>query len=110
MYAKHIDNVRKVVAASFAVCGLGFAAALNVGSESAAGALGIGALLSLFSAFGLFVEYLVRARMEAQSTRGAAYQFTLAELMQLMVVVAIVLGVFRVLGWYTVGAVILAIL
>src|SRR5690349_21348075 len=103
MYAKHIDNVRKVVAASFAVCGLGFAAAANIGSEFALAALGIGALLSLFAAFGLFVEYLVRARMEAQASRGTAYQFTLAELMQLMVVVAVVLGIFRVLGWLTVG-------
>src|SRR6188768_4128359 len=103
MYAKHIDNVRKVVAASFAVCGLGFAAAVNVGNEPTAAVLGLGSLASLLTAFGLFIEYLVRVRIETRQSRGAAFQFTLSEMLLLMVVVAVVLGVFRVLGWYTVG-------
>jgi hypothetical protein len=110
MYAKSIDTARKVVAFSFTVCGLGFAAAANTRHDEAMAVLGLGALLSLIAAFGLFVEYLVRARFESQRGRTAAFQFTLAEMMVLMVVVASVLGVFRVLGWSTIGVIILVVL
>lgn len=110
MYAKRIDTARKVVALSFAVCGLGFAASANTGPDEAMAVLGLGAILSLIAAFSLFVEYLVRARFESQSGRTSAFQFTLFEMMVSMVIVAVVLGVFRVLGWSTIGVIILVVL
>jgi len=110
MYAKRIDTARKVVAVSFTVFGLGFAIAVNLGYGAVAIVLWIGTLASLIAAFGLFVEYLVRARFEARKGRAAAYQFTLAEMMVVTAAVAVVLGVFRILGWCTIGLLIVVVL
>jgi len=110
MYAKKIDTARKVVAASFAFCGLGFAAAVNLRSEGAAAILALGAIASLLAAFSLFVEYLIRVRLESRKGRGAAFQFTVAKMMVLTAIVALVLGVFRVLGGSTIVLSIAAVL
>lgn len=109
MHAKPMETARKAVALSVTVCGLGFATAVVVRCEGAAIVLLFGTLASLIAAFGLFVEYLVRATLEAHRGRAAAYQFTLAETMVTMAVLGLVLGVFRILGWCTIGLLIVVV-
>jgi len=102
MYAERVDTMRKAVAVAFTVCGLGFAVSANVGPNVATTVLGLGALASLIAALGLFVEYLVRSRLEGRKGGVAAYQLTLAEMMVVIAAVALVLGVFRILGLATI--------
>ena len=110
MYAECINTVRKAVAFAFGVFGLGFAASSNTGHYVATTILELGALVSLIAAFGLFVEYLVRLRLEGRKTGVAPYQLTLAEMMAVIAVVALVLGVFRILGWATIVLLVVVVL
>jgi hypothetical protein len=110
MYAKSTDTARIAGALSFAVCGFGFAAAVNYRPDEVMTVFALGALLSLIAAFSRFVEHLVRVWFESQADRRSAFQFTLFEMMVLMVVVAVVRGLFRVLGWSTIGVIILVVL
>ena len=103
MYAQRIDTLRKAVAVAFALCGLGSVILGNARYDGASTVLGFGALLSLTAVFGFFVEYLVRSRWEGRRGKVAAYQLTLAEMMVVIAVVALVLAVFRVLGLATIA-------
>jgi hypothetical protein len=105
---------------SFAMCGLGLVVIANLGRStriSVGPVLGwlammtaLGMAVSLIVAFALFVEYLVRVRIESRRSRQAWYQFSIVEVMVAMAIIGLILGVFRVLGWITIGLLLLAVL
>ncbi len=72
--------------------------------------MGLGMAVSLIVAFALFVEYLVRVRIESRRSRQAWYQFSIVEVMVAMAIIGLILGVFRILGWITIGLLLLAVL
>jgi MFS family permease len=119
-YTRRIDTARKAVAMSFAVCGLGLVVIANIASSTPLSArpalgwlavmMGLGMAASLIVAFALFVEYLVRVRIESRRSRQAWYQFSIVEVMVAMAIIGLILGVFRVLGWITIGLLLLAVL
>lgn len=119
-YTRRIDTARKAVAMSFAMCGLGLVVIANLGRYtriSIGPVLGwlalmtaLGMAASLIVAFALFVEYLVRARIESRRSRQALYQFSIVEVMVAMAIIGLILGVFRLLGWMTIGLLLLAVL
>jgi hypothetical protein len=106
-YAQRIDRARKLVAILFGVCGPGFATCANTGYRLGADILGIGTVASLSAAFGLFVEYVVRARIETRKSGLAPYQFTIAETLVVTAGLALVLGLFRMWGVFAIAAVVL---
>lgn len=119
-YIRRIDTARKAVAMSFAVYGLGLVVIANLArytpnsARPALGCLavmmGLGMAASLIVAFALFVEYLVRVRIESRRSRQALYQFSIVDVMVAMAIIGLILGVFRLLGWITIGLSLLAVL
>jgi hypothetical protein len=105
---------------SFAMCGLGLVVIVNLARSTpmAAGPvlfwlglmMGLGMAVSLIVAFALFVEYLVRVCIESRRSRRALYQFSIVEIMIATAIIGLVLGVFRILGWITIGLLLLAVL
>ena len=98
MYAKRIDVTRKVVAVLFAVFGFGFAISCNSRWGLAGAILGYGTLACLAAALGLCVETLIRWWLQVRSNGLKANQFSLAEMLVATAALAVVLGLFRVLG------------
>ncbi len=98
MYAKRIDVTRKVVAVLFAVFGFGFAISCNSRWGLASAILGYGTLACLAAALGLCVETLIRWWLQVRSNGLKANQFSLAEMLVATAALAVVLGLFRVLG------------
>ena len=106
MYAKRIDLARKIVAVLFGLCGLGLVLCVNLHCGLGAEIFGTGVLASLAASVGLFVEYLVRSRVEARKDGTTAYQFTLAELLIATTALAVVLSLYRIIGAGAIGVVV----
>lgn len=110
MYDKRIDALRGAIAVAFAVCGLGWVTLGNAGYRKPSFVLGCGAILALVGAAAVFIEFLLRLWCERRGRTTAVYQLTLAEMMAATAIVALVLAVFRVLGWPTIAILTVAVM
>lgn len=110
MYKKRIDLARAVVAILFVASGFGFAACAHFWFQPGAVIFGVGLLTCLVATFGLCVEYLVRSWIETRQDRKAVRQITLAEILMLTAVVAVILALFRVLGAATIALLFAAVI
>jgi membrane protein implicated in regulation of membrane protease activity len=101
MYAKFIDNLRKIVALIFGISGIGLIVCGNpslLWSPLLATTFEFIVLACLITAFGLFVEYLIRSFLEVRPKGLAKYQFSLGESLIGMTLFAVLLSCHKILG------------
>jgi hypothetical protein len=98
MYAKRIDTLRRIVAVTFAISLPGWVACVSLGLEAGTIVLGVSTAASLVVAFFLFLEYLIRSYVKARPKGLTGNQFTVAELLILVTLLAMSLSCYKVLG------------
>jgi len=109
MNPKKIDFGRKVVLAALFLCAGVFVLGLMTRSEVLA-ALSFLIYIACIVAIIVFaVEYLVRWWVTSRRNQMAAYQFSLAGLLALTTVVAIICAAFQLLGVATIPVLIIAV-
>lgn len=97
-YAQLIDDARKWAAVMFGISGVLGALLDKFNFSALAMVCFVVVYLSLLAVFGLFVEYLVRVRIEKYGRFGGL-QLSLLEMILLTGIVSVFLGLFNFFGW-----------
>jgi len=98
MYATFVDNLRKIVAVVFAICGLGWVVCENLHVNPWAGIFMIITIACFFAAIGLVAEYLVRSFLEVRPKGLQKYQFSLLEMFAAVTLFGVLLSCYKILG------------
>jgi hypothetical protein len=98
MYAKIINRFRTTIPFFMIFCGGGLVICVKLRCETAAMIFGMAIVASVITAFGLAVEYLVRAWLGRSGREMAWYQFSLGGLMVLTTFAAVLCGFAKIFG------------
>jgi hypothetical protein len=98
MYAKIIDRIRLAIPLVMIFCGGGLVICANLRFETAAMIFGMGVVASVVTAFGLSIEYLIRAWLGRPGREMAWYQFSLGGIMVLTTFAAVLCAFAQIFG------------